>query len=101
MDISYFKEQIEDELCGAKDYIVLAMETKAANIAWAKQFAEMSSAELGHASALYNIFNEYYKTVTSAYTIVPDYIESAMHDITEMYSDCVPKIKIMHEMFTK
>lgn len=101
MDTSYFKEQIEDELCGAKDYVKHAIETKTTNPVWAKQFIEMSSAELNHATVLYNIFNEYYKTVTSSYTEIPKYLEESKNEITELYTDCVPKIKIMHEMFTK
>ena len=101
MNIEYFKEQLEDELCGAKDYIKRAIETKATNLTWAKQFAEMSSAELNHATVIYNIFNDYYKTVTSSYTEIPKYLSENKDEITEMYTDCVPKIKIMHEMFTK
>lgn len=101
MDISYFKDQIEDELCGAKDYIKRAIETKATNPLWAKQFVEMSAAEITHATSLYNMFNEYYKTITSTYNEIPKYLEETKHEIVEMYTDCIPKIKIMHEMFGK
>lgn len=101
MSIDYFKDQIKDELCGAKDYIILALENKSTNPMWAKQFVEMSSMELTHATTLYNMFNEYYKTLISSYSVVPDYLENAMHEITTMYTERIPKIKIMHEMYAK
>ena len=101
MNLNYFKEHIEDELSGAKDYIMRAMELKPMNTTWAKHFVDMSAAELGHATTIYDLFNEYYKTLSGSYTEMPDYIEDIKHEITEMYSDCYPKIKIMHEMFMR
>lgn len=101
MDLKYFKDHIEDELDGSKDYIMRAMELKPMNPTWAKHFVDMSAAELNHATMLFDLFNDYYKTLGGSYTAMPDYIEDMKDDITEMYMECYPKIKIMHEMFSK
>lgn len=101
MDLNYFKEHVEEELDGAKDYIMRAMELKPMNLSWAKHFVEMSAAELNHATTIYELFNDYYKTLSGSYTTMPEYIEDIKKEITKMYADCYPKIKIMHEMFVK
>ena len=101
MKLQYFKEHLDDELEGAKDYIMRAMELKPMNLSWAKHFVEMSSAELNHATTIYELFNDYYKTLSGSYTKMPEYIENIKKEMTETYTDCYPKIKIMHEMFSK
>lgn len=101
MNLSYFKEHIEEELDGATDYIKRAMELKPINLTWAKHFVDMSIAELGHATMLFDLFNDYYKTLGGSYAEMPKYIEDTKTEITNKYVDCYPKIKIMHEMFTK
>ena len=52
MDSEYFKEQILDELEGAKDYIKKSIEIKAMNEQWSEKYAEMSVQETGHAKNL-------------------------------------------------
>lgn len=99
MDIEYFKEHIHEELCGAKDYIIRAIEIKPMRITWSKQLVEMSANELMHATNLFNMFNEYYATLTSSYTQMPEYLVKAREEITEMYTECSTTVKIMHEMY--
>lgn len=102
MNIEYFKDQIKDELDGARCYIKNAIEIKAMNQSWAKTFMEMSAAELTHATNLYKMFEEYYGIISKSYEKgVPDYIEKTRNEIVDMYTECGAKIKYMHEMFSR
>ncbi len=98
MDANYFKNQICDELDGAKCYIKKAIELKPMAPAWTKMLVEMSAAELKHAEYLYKMFGEYYQQMSNTYTEVPKYIQDIRTEVTEMYVDEVAKIKLMHEM---
>lgn len=99
MDAYYFKEQIHDELHGAKAYIKRAIEFKAMNPTWAKTFAEMSAGELEHASHLYKMFQEYYSKLASTYEKIPEYIEEINCCILDEYTECSAKVKYLHDMF--
>ena len=100
MDAKYFKEQISDELEGAKCYIKKAIELKPMAPEWSKMLVEMSAAELKHAEYLHKMFGEYYKKISEAYTTVPSYIADIREEITEMYTECTVQIRAMHEMYT-
>ena len=52
MTISYFKDQIHEELEGAKEYIEKAIEAKVSNPTWSKTFASMADMEATHAANL-------------------------------------------------
>ena len=101
MDEKYFKEQISEELDGAKCYIKKAIDLKPMAPSWSKMLAEMSSAELKHAEYLRQMFNEYYQKITQAYKIIPLYIHEGYKHTMDMYDEEVPKIKAMHEMFNQ
>ncbi len=45
---------IDDELCGAKDYIKLAMRNRAEHPGLADTFADLADAEMGHVSRLHD-----------------------------------------------
>lgn len=98
MDAKYFKNQICDELTGAKCYIKKAIELKPMAPAWTKMLVEMSAAELKHAEYLYKMFGEYYQQMANAYTNVPQYIQDIRTEIADMYAEESAKVKLMHEM---
>lgn len=98
MDAKYFKDQICDELKGAKCYIKKAIELKPMAPAWSKMLVEMSAAELKHAEYLHKMFGEYYQQMANTYPKVPQYIQDINAEIADMYGDEVAKIKLMHEM---
>lgn len=98
MDAMYFKEQIEDELSGAKCYIKKAIELKPMAPAWTKMLVEMSASELKHAEYLYKMFGEYYQQMKNAYKEVPKYIQDINTEIADTYTDEAAKIRLMHEM---
>lgn len=53
--IKQYVEQIDEELCGAKDYAEKYIEQKAMGSAtWATKFKEMASDELKHANYLHD-----------------------------------------------
>lgn len=52
----YLKEHIMDELEGAKDYMMKAVEFKNKKPKWAERFYKMSEMEAEHANMLSNIF---------------------------------------------
>lgn len=99
MNAWYFDKQIPDELHGAKDYIQRAIEIRPMHAAWAKDFVEMSSAELEHATRLYKMYQEYYAKMAETYKEVPEYIEESYKKISEEFIKCSVEIKHMHDMF--
>ena len=100
MTLYYFKEKIEDELDGSKDYIKRALEIKPMNPEWGKNLVDMSAAELAHAKHLFAMFQEFYKKLKEEYgNKMPAYMEKINDDINEMYTECSAKIKYLHEMY--
>lgn len=104
MNLEYFKNQICEELHGAKDYIVNAMEIRAMDQTWSSTLVSMSATELSHADNLYKMFEQYYSIITKSYGTpdkVPDYLTSMRDDIVEMYMTESAAIKYMHETYKK
>ena len=100
MDLQYFYDEICDELCGAKKYIVFAIELKAMTSSWSKQLAEMSAEELDHASKLYNMAIEYYSKAVEPYsTKTPEYLDDMKDKIVKMYTEKMAKVQLMHKMY--
>lgn len=104
MNLQYFYNQICEELHGAKDYIINAMEIRAMDTNWAGTLVGMSAVELTHADNLYKMFEQYYALITKSYGTpdkVPDYITCMKEKITKMYLEETAAIKIMHETYKK
>lgn len=101
MNQTYLKEHVKEELEGAKDYIMRAIEIKAMDPSWGKMLYKMSQEELEHATNFYNMSVDYYNKVSSAYSEVPEYMEKCMNEITEEYMECSATIKKMQEMYTR
>lgn len=94
MDSEYFKEQILDELEGAKDYIKKSIEIKAMNEQWSDKYAEMSVQETGHAKNLYDMFKEYISIQKKAYDgVLPSYIQKNWDCVSGCYEKCMSDIK--------
>ena len=101
MDANYFKDQICEELEGAKCYVMNAIEIKGMNSDWGKMFLEMSAAELDHAAKLWKMFDQYYKIISDNYKAIPDYIEQIHKEVSVMYAEKSSMIRYMHEMYNK
>jgi hypothetical protein len=103
MNLEYFKNQICEELHGAKDYIVNAIEIRAMDPTWSNTLVNMSAAELTHADNLYKMFEQYYATIAKPYGPgkVPDYMEDMKDEITQTYMEESAQIKYMHETYKK
>ena len=105
MDISYFKDKICDELDGACEYIKDAIEHKSTNMAWAKQFADMSAVELGHATNLFKMFEDYFnglvKDISEQSRAGMPWLDSSKKEIVDMYTEKYAKVRYMHELFNK
>lgn len=101
MDANYFKEQINDELHGAKCYIKDAIELKPMAPTWSKKLVEMSASELKHAEYLHEMFEEYYKKMSEAYKRIPKYVQDAYDEVVEMYDGCVAAIKDLHSIYNQ
>lgn len=99
--LEYFKDQIKDEIVGAKKYIQLAMKTKVSNPDWSSTFAEMSLAELGHASNLYKMFTDESGPLMESFTEVPDYINDIVSEVIGYYSKHYAEVMYMHQAYTK
>ena len=59
MDLKYFKEQIHEELDGAKHYIDKAIEAKINHPTWSAKFAQMADMEAEHAANLMKMLECY------------------------------------------
>lgn len=44
---------------------------------------------------------DYYSKVSSAYNVVPDYIEDCMQKITDIYTERSVEIRKMQEMYSR
>lgn len=104
MNLQYFYDQICEELHGAKDYVINAMEIRAMDTNWAGTLVSMSAVELTHADNLYKMFEQYYAIIAKSYGTpdkVPEYISDMRENITKMYLEETAAIKIMHETYKK
>ncbi|MBO7452238.1 MAG: hypothetical protein J6U54_18070 [Clostridiales bacterium] len=103
MTLLYFKQRIDDELEGAKEYIQDAISLKETHPAWAKVFAEMSDVELGHAKKLLDMFNAYYaeKFPNDGKNGPTDTMEEVREDFMAGYTKCYTDVLRMHELYKK
>lgn len=101
MNAEYFEEHIYEELNGACDYIKKAIELKAMDPAMSKTLADMSAAELSHATQLHKMFGEYYAKVSGPYKETPAYLVKIKDEIEEVFPEKSAKILLMHEMYKK
>ena len=96
MNIEYFNDKIKDELCGAKDYIMKAIELKPMNKSWSEWLFERMKNEKTHADTLYKMSVEYYKKIGESYNNMPQYIVEAMEDITKNYTESIPLLSSLY-----
>lgn len=101
MDLEYFKDQICDELHGAKMYIKNAIEIKAMAPDWGPTLVDMSATELSHATNLYKMAEQYYTKITAQYSEVPKYLKDMWDYITTEYTEKTAKVKYMHSLYNK
>ena len=101
MDLEYLSEHICDELDGAEEYIIKAIELKPMTMPWAKSFMDMATAELTHANALYKMYTEYYQKVSSNMSELPSFISEDYDKTVKMYASKSASIKLMIDMFSK
>lgn len=101
MDLNYFKDHICEELDGARDYTVHAIEIKPMYASWGKNLIDMSAQELVHAGHLYNMFLEYCTKIGGGYVQMPEYVTKVKDEVTEKYTRCSAEVKMLHEMFSR
>lgn len=100
MNLDYFKDQICDELMGAKCYIKKALEVRAMSPQWAKSFVEMSDAEMNHASTLFRMFEEYHDKLHDSYgEKMPKYLSDLSDEIMERYAELSATVKSLRSMY--
>lgn len=101
MDFEYLKDHICEELEGAKDYAMRAIELKPMAATWAKMLIEMATAELNHAAYLHKMLVEYYQKIAATYTEVPDYIETSYQETCRCYTSNAAEAKYIIDMYSK
>ena len=98
------RDQISEELDGARNYIQYAIEKKTSSPAWAKSFVEMSVAELGHAANLFKMFEECYQSMIKLdEKSIPykEFLNLIHYQTSDDYMRYSAEIKYMHEMYGK
>lgn len=98
MDIYYLKDHICEELDGAQDYLMKALNIKEDHPEWAKSFYEMSNMELEHARSLYKMFMEYFKQINTDPTL-ESYMTPFRDNVMKKFTERVGAIKYMQEMY--
>ena len=101
MTLEYFHDRICDELSGAEDYIKFAMEVRAMDATFAKQFVDMSAAELDHATRLFKMFEQYYQKATSVFSEIPKEMSDMQKCVVDKYTEGYPKVKALHDAYNK
>lgn len=67
--IKHYVEQIEDEICGAKEYAECYLEYKVRNMTnWANKYKEMAQDELKHATYIHDRAIEEIEELKKVYT---------------------------------
>lgn len=97
--IKRYVEHINDELCGAKEYIEKALEYKVRgdSIRYAK-YKEMSLQELGHATSLHEFAVQDIEALRKVYPEIPqDMLDKWEHSHNE-FVERAAWIKQMHTM---
>ena len=102
MDLyTYYKEKIMDELDGAREYAIAAFNIKPMDTTSAKTYIDMAIGELGHATKLYGMFEEYRQTSSKSVTNMPDCIKDICNEIIDHYVTNYAEVKNMVDLFTK
>lgn len=101
MDLKYLSSHICDELDGAEEYILNAIELKPMTMPWAKTFMDMATAELTHANNLYKMYLEYYQKIHSSSNELPMYMTEDYEKTVKKYNTKTAIIKNMIDMFSK
>ena len=103
-DLMKLKDQIAEELDGAKNYIKYAIEKKGSAPNWAKSFVDMSAAELGHASTLFKMFEECYHSMAKLdekSQPYKEFLNLVYYQTTDDYMTRSAEIRYMHDMYVK
>lgn len=98
--IAKLSEMIEDEVCGAEEYICYANKFKGVDNELAKTFYELSNVEMGHMAILHK---QVVKLINAAKSSDKDVSESmlAMYDMLhKKHVEKAAMVKIMQEEFT-
>lgn len=96
MNLTYFKDQLHEELNGAKDYIDKAIEAKIHHPIWSRTFVSMADAEISHATNLMKMMEECIKEKTPSETMSTS-MEMSTGTPESIYKDCM---KAYGEMMT-
>ena len=101
MDLEWFKDTLKDELCGGKEYIKCAIETKMSNPNWSSTFLKMWEMKLDHAMNIYKMFIEHYQNIETKTKEVPEYIVELKHKMTECYTNGATTIANLKNAYNK
>lgn len=91
----YLKNHIHEEIEGAIDYMVKALELKSTNREWASMFVRMSDMELEHANCLTKIFNRSEKPAEMS----DGEYSSMQKSIIDDYTTSMSKIENMKRLY--
>lgn len=103
MDISYFIDNMCDELEDSKRYLQDAIEVKAMNAEWSKKMFTMSEQEMEHAKHWYTMLQEYFTAKSNRYAEmgreVPSSLQKVYKKAISKYLECSTKIMSMKTMY--
>ena len=96
-EIRYFKDQICDELEGARDYLKKAIDYYKTRPEWSAKFYEMAEAEEHHATELYKMFVQMYSenAITYQMSQARDMIMECFSVQMRKIEDCKTTYSIM------
>lgn len=94
MTLTYLKEQIKEELDGARQYIEKAIEAKISRPAWSRMFVSMADAETDHAVNLMKMMENLIREAKKNETKINSPDSSMINTPTpeDVYKNCMKEL---------
>ena len=89
MTLNYLKDQISDELNGARGYIEKAIEAKISKPMWSRIFVSMADAEAEHAANLMNIMESFIREMKKNETRADSSLTVSNGSPEDIYKNCM------------
>ena len=89
MTLSYFKDQIHEELMGARSYIDKAIEAKISHPVWSATFVKMADMEADHAGNLMKMMEHAIRDMKKSVDVQSESTSNVAVNPEDVYRNCM------------